>query len=386
MRQLHILFLCDEYPTLRPAHGGVGSMTRTLGRALVQRGHRVTVLAQARKGQMLDDAGVRVIALAQSGLRGPGALLDAYRLRAAAATICARDRVDAIDTPEMGLAFFGGAGWPSRIIRMHGGHHFFSDEAGQPTRPARALWERRSFGHADDLVAVSRYVAERTRELLKLGELPIVPLPNSVDTERFAPNPTIDAVPGRIVFVGTIVEKKGIGELIRAMPAIVARHPQAYLIAAGRDRLDPYTKTIFRETIERTMPPHIRERVRFSGPIANDQLPKLLATAAVCVYPSHSEALPMTYLEGMAMGRPVVVSKAGPGPEIICNGESGLLCEPRSPESIADTVLQILCDQTLATRLGATARRRAVEHFSINVLAPRNEEFYRASIERVRRG
>jgi glycosyltransferase involved in cell wall biosynthesis len=98
------------------------------------------------------------------------------------------------------------------------------------------------------------------------------------------------------------------------------------------------------------------------------------------------EAMPLAWLEAMACGKAVVASKTGPGPEIIEDGVSGLLCDPYDPKDIADKILTILKDPDLAARLGRNARKRVEEHFSPEVIIPKNIAFYEECIERFKRG
>src|SRR6266540_3904179 len=120
------------------------------------------------------------------------------------------------------------------------------------------------------------------------------------------------------------------------------------------------------------MPASLNERIVFRGAVANRVLPDILATAAVCVYPSHMEACPFAWLEGMAMGKAIVASKTGPGPEILDDGVSGMLCDTHDPQSIADGVIALLKDAGRCNRLGSAAHGRATEHFSIESVVQRN--------------
>jgi glycosyltransferase involved in cell wall biosynthesis len=265
---------------------------------------------------------------------------------------------------------------------MHGGHHFFSTTLNR--RPAlwRGWLERRSFAHAGHLAAVSRFVAETTRALLHLGNVPIEILPNPVDTERFRPMPQVPVTPGLIGFVGTLCEKKGIRQLVQAMPEIIAAVPQARLMVCGRDSVDPGTGKSFRQTLEAATPSETSGRMTFTGHVENARLPVELAAAQVLVYPSHMEALPVAWLEGMALGKPVVAANAGPGPEIIRDGVDGLLCNPHDPHSIAAAVLRLFQDRPLAERLGAAARQRVLQDFSLDRLVRKNQDFYRRCLIR----
>jgi glycosyltransferase involved in cell wall biosynthesis len=109
-------------------------------------------------------------------------------------------------------------------------------------------------------------------------------------------------------------------------------------------------------------------------------MPGVMAEASVCVYPSLIEALPVVWLETMAMGKAVVASRTGPGPEIIEDGVSGLLCDPRDSAAIANRVIAVLTKPELRRRLELAARATAVERYAADTLAARNERFYRQCV------
>jgi glycosyltransferase involved in cell wall biosynthesis len=374
---MNICFLCNEYP---PApHGGVGSFTQTLGRALAAAGHRVTSIGlyPLAEEQREDDFGVEVIRLPYNRVPGVRALIDGQRLARELARLDRRQPLDVLDGPEMSFAITPINTRAARIIRMNGGHHFFMTTLGQKPLRLRSLLERRSFARASRLCAVSRFVAETTRQLLRLGDQAIEILPNPVDTERFRPHPEVAEERGLIVFVGTLCEKKGIRQLIEAMPEIVAAVPHARLLAAGRDWRDPVTGESYLARLQSSIPERLQPHIEFTGHFDNAALPQLLARASVCVYPSHMEAQGIVIIEGMAAGKAVVSTRTGPGPELMEDGVSGLLCDPHDARSIARQVIRALQDAELRRNLGQAARRRAVEMFSVAALVTKNEDFYR---------
>jgi glycosyltransferase involved in cell wall biosynthesis len=233
-----------------------------------------------------------------------------------------------------------------------------------------------SFARADHICAVSRFVADTTRRLLGLGTRPIEVLPNPVDTEKFRPYPEIPEEEGLVCFTGGLREKKGVRQLIQAMPAIVEAVPCAHLWLQGEDTTDPQTGGSYRTTLERSTPEVVRDRVRFCGPVANDSLPQRNAQASVLVYPSWMEAHSLVILEGMASGKAVVSSSTGPGPESIDHGINGLLCDPRDPYAIAEGVIRCLQSTQLRRQLGSNARRTAIERFAVDRIVNENERFY----------
>lgn len=382
---MHIVYLCPEYPPSR--HGGIGSFVQTLGRALAARGHRVTVLGlyePAEAGES-EDQGVRIIRVPKYGRPGVRFFQSAMRLGKALRQVHASHPVDLIEGAELSYAIISRSFPAVKVLRMHGGVHFFSMELGG--RPGRwiAWQERRSFAVADTLFAVSHYVADRTRQYLHLGNRPVEVIYNPVDLDTFYPRPAVSETPGRMVYAGTLIEKKGIRQLLAAMPAICERHPAAHLEVCGNDTTDPRTGGSFRKRLEDSLPESIRDRIHFRGGVARTELPALMATASLCVYPSHMEAMPIAWIEGLAMGKAVLASRTGPGGEVISHGEDGLLCNPHDPASIAGEAISALGDPALRARLGAAARQRAERFHALSPLVQVNIEAYERAL-RQRKG
>lgn len=378
---MHICFICNEYPPGR--HGGVGSFTQTLGRALARNGCRVTVAGvyPIEKTIREDDEGVAVIRLPHAGVRGAGFIVNGRRLASELEAINRQHKIDVIDGPELSFANIRLHAAATKVIRMNGGHHFFTTTLGQRPAVWRGWQERRSFARADELCAVSEFIAETTRGLLKLGNRPIEILPNPVDTERFKPRPDVHEEDGLIVFTGTLCEKKGVRQLIQAMPRIVAEVPQSRLLLIGRDSIDPLTGASFKSQMEKLIEPRLQPHVKFADFIDNSRLPETLASASVCVYPSHMEAQGIVIIEGMAMSKAVVTGKTGPGPELVEEEVSGMLCDPYDPASIAAKVVGLLKDPSLRRQIGARARLRAVNKFSVETLVRLNTDFYHRCVE-----
>lgn len=374
---MHLVFLCNEYPP--GPIGGVGAVVKTLATALAANGHPVTVMGNYRVPASREDLDgrVRVIRLRHTGLAGMGFLLNGISLRRELRRLHAATPVELIEAPELGLSQLSASCPGRKVIRMHGGHHFFQTTLGQRPKPWRGWLERRSFARAGHLCAVSRFVADTTRDLLHLGSRPVEILPNPVDTEMFHPMPEIPEEEGVIVFAGTICDKKGVRELVQAMPAVVAAMPQAHLRLFGKDWRNPATSRPFREEYEALIAPEIARHIEFAGPLDHSRLPQEYARAQVCVFPSHMESQGLVIIEGLAMGKAVVTGKLGPGPELITHGEHGLLCDPHQPSDIAAQLIRALQDASLRRALGAAARQRAVTEFSLATLLPRNEAFYR---------
>jgi glycosyltransferase involved in cell wall biosynthesis len=375
---LHICFACSEYP---PApHGGIGSFVQTLGHELVRRGHYVSAIGVYGYGPHLEgeeiDHGVRVIRVPSRGLPGLRILPNRLRYRRAFLELHRQTPVDIVEGSEMAFARMG-SGLPGlKLLRMHGGPAFFDI----PDARQRAA-ERASFRIAEELCAVSQCVAEGTRRLLQLGGRPIEVIPNPVNVGEFAPPPDNSEEDGLIVFTGTVIERKGIRQLIEAMPAILAAVPSAHLEVYGGEGI-PEPAVPFAKVLQDSMPPAIASRVTWKGRVGRATLPGALRRASVCVYPSHIEAMPIGWLEGLATGKAVVASKTGPGPEIIDDGVTGLLCDPTNPASISEKIIRLLKSPEERLRLGTAARKLCLDRYALPPLVERNIEYYQRLLSR----
>ena len=130
------------------------------------------------------------------------------------------------------------------------------------------------------------------------------------------------------------------------------------------------------------MPPEVAAHVTWKGRVPRSTIAPAIQRASVCVYPSHIEAMPLAWLEGLAAGKAVVASQTGPGPEIIDDGITGLLCDPHDPDSIATALIRVLKDKELRRRLGSNARSAAQERYAVPKITDQNEAYYRAVVAR----
>lgn len=373
---MHICFLTNEYPP--SLHGGVGSFTQTLGRKLVSCGHRITSVGlypPAQAGSE-SDKGVHVIRLPRTSIPRTGFLFNGLRLKKALLKIHEKNPIDIIEGPEISMALLPKSFPILRVIRMHGGHHYLSFSTGSKPKLLRKWLEKRSFSRSDAICAVSNYVAKTTKKLLGLGDRPIEIIPNPIDTEMFHPRSDIQEKNGLILFVGTLYPIKGVKQLIQAMPQIVRELPHACLWLIGRDWCYPGTDRSFTDELRQLIYADLEKHILFKGALERSLLPELIAEAQVCVYPSLIESMPVAWIEGLSVGKAVVASQTGPGPEIIEDGVSGLLCNPYEPGSIAEKVITILRNNELREELGVNAREKVLRCYSIDTLSKRNIDFY----------
>ncbi len=162
--------------------------------------------------------------------------------------------------------------------------------------------------------------------------------------------------PPQLLHVGRLVPEKGADLAIAALPAVLASAPDTRLRIAGDG---PLRATLLRQAAELG----VAERVEILGFVAHPALSHLLAQASIVVQPSRTEGIPLAALEAAHAGRPVVAARVGGFPELVIDGETGLLVPPESPRAVAEAIRQLIRDPDGARRMGANARRRARESF-----------------------
>jgi sugar transferase (PEP-CTERM/EpsH1 system associated) len=178
---------------------------------------------------------------------------------------------------------------------------------------------------------------------------------NGIDVERFAfsgPN-----AGGPIVAVARLSPEKDLANLIQAV-AIAGRHdPSLRVEVAGdgpcRAELGHLVGAL-----------GLEGRVSFLGEVRD--VAGLLAHGALFVLPSRSEGISLTLLEAMACGLPVVATRVGGTPEVVRDGQSGLLVSARDPEALAEAILRLRRDPEEARRMGEAGRRRVERDFGIH--------------------
>ncbi|WP_445256461.1 glycosyltransferase [Nocardioides aurantiacus] len=236
--------------------------------------------------------------------------------------------------------------------------------------------ERRLCREVDHVVATcSDEVRELRRLGLEAGRATVIPC--GVDVDRFAPGPP-PATGGRrhrVLTIGRLVPRKGVGDVVEALAAL----PDVELVVAGGPgddalHLDPELLRL-RDLAESR---GVLDRVRFLGGVGRDRVPDLIRDSDVVVTVPWYEPFGIVPLEAMACGRPVVGSRVGGLLDTVVPGKTGELVPPRDPAALARTLRALLDDPARRAAYGEAGRRRAVQHYDWRQVVARTEAVYRA--------
>jgi glycosyltransferase involved in cell wall biosynthesis len=198
-------------------------------------------------------------------------------------------------------------------------------------------------------------------------------VPNFVELADLGPVPDRAgrAGPVNVLFVGWMLEAKGVRELLEALRAL----PAARLTLIGAE--DPQFLASVRGELEALGP-----RVRRLPPRPREEVMTLYAEADVFVLPTWREGFPNVVLEAMAAGLPVVATPVGAIPEAVRDGEEGLLVPVRDPVALTSALRRLIDDRGLRLALGARARARAESVFSMEAVTAQLESLYRELLSR----
>jgi len=192
---------------------------------------------------------------------------------------------------------------------------------------------------------------------------------NGIRTIRFVLNTKPENSKKNLVLlhIGRFSPQKNHLLLIQAFAMVIKENPAIQLWLVGDGPLRPVVE---KEVLEKGL----KEKVIFFG--IREDIPELLAYSDILVLSSDYEGVPLTILEAMTAGKPVVATAVGGVPELIKDGITGILIPARDPEALAKNILRLSRDPELRKHIGNNAQKYALKHFDISRIAKEYEMLY----------
>lgn len=239
------------------------------------------------------------------------------------------------------------------ILHWHGGNFFsqYTNRSGFGKRIFKTLFEK-----SDVVVCLSKswdeglgiLFPQSNRIVVRNG---ILPPEKAVIAKMASDGPT------RIVFLGWLIPEKGLYDLLTVFERLVEEGYDIHLAIGGKGDEE--------KLFARLSNPILKDCVDYLGWIGDGQKDRLLKTSDIFVLPSYGEAMPMSILEAMAYGLPVISTKVGAIPEQIEDTVSGYLLQPGNIEDLYLRLKTLILDRDLRVRMGQVGRRRIEEAFDI---------------------
>jgi len=244
--------------------------------------------------------------------------------------------------------------------------------------PERIALERRLCRTVDRVIATcSDEVAELRAMGLPRGRASVIPCGVDVGAFRPRPDDRHPSDPPRLLVIGRIVERKGVGNVIEALVDL----PGVELVVAGgptHDVLEADPEAIRLQ--HRAQELGVADRVRFLGGVAREDVPGIMCSADVVVAVPWYEPFGIVPVEAMACGRPVVGSAVGGLLDTVVPGVTGELVPPRRPDLLAPVLRDLLADPERRRRYGEAGRARAVRTYQWSQVAAATEDVYAGAV------
>ena len=386
--RLKIAFLTPEYPHPKTgSSGGIGTSIKNLAMGLMAEGCSVRVLVYGQKEEgVFDDNGITIQQIQNVKFKGLSWYLTRKKLERLINQLYDNREIDLVEAPDWtGITSFIQPQKCPIVIRLNGSDTYFCHLDNRPVKAINKFHERRALQKADGLLSVSQFTADVTNQVFGLQkEFTIIP--NSIDTSIFlndSGSPLLRRGVGGedILYFGSLIRKKGLLELPLIFNEVVQKNPEAQLVLIGKDVPDvitgnPSTWAMMQELFT----PEALRNVTYLGSVPYHEIKKQIQLATLCVFPSFAEALPVSWIEAMALQKPIVASNVGWANEVIAEGVEGFLVNPKDHKQYAARILELLASPELQESFGIAARKKVVNQFSMEVVAQQTVSFYQKYI------
>ncbi|TRX24097.1 glycosyltransferase family 4 protein [Flavobacterium franklandianum] len=411
---MKIAFLTPEYPHPKTgSSGGIGTSIKNLAIGLLAEGCSVRVLVYGQKEEGgFEDNGIVIQQIKNLKIKGLSWWLTRKKLERIINQLYANNEIDVVEAPDWtGITSFIQPKKCPIVIRLNGSDTYFCHLDNRPVKWINKFHEKRALQKADALLSVSQFTADLTNEVFGLQKHFTI-IPNSIDIGLFNSNSNSNenvnhninaknskneqknlSVPSSpllwrgvggedtILYFGSLIRKKGLLELPLIFNIVVQKNPETKLILIGKDVPDivsgnPSTWQMMQQLFTN----EALQNVSYLGSVPYQEIKSHIKTAGVCVFPTFAEALPVSWIEAMALQKPIVASNIGWAKEVIEDGVEGFLVNPKDHKKYAERILELLENPKLQSAFGVAARKKVILKFSNETVARQSLSFYKKCI------
>jgi glycosyltransferase involved in cell wall biosynthesis len=377
---MKIAFLTSEYPHPKTGgFGGIGTSIKNLALGLLKQGSSVRILVYGQDEEdVFEDMGITIQQIKNVKFKGLSWYLTRKKLEKIINKLHTNLEIDLVEAPDWtGITSFIQPEKCPIVIRLNGSDTYFCKLDQRPVKWINQFNEKRALQKADALLSVSQFTADLTNQVFGLNKNFTI-IPNSIDVDLFNGNLNENSIDNTtILYFGSLIRKKGLLELPLIFNEVVSSNSEAKLLIIGKDVTDVVSgNSSTWEMMQKLFTEEALRKVTYLRSVPYQEIKNQIEQANVCVFPSFAEALPVSWLEALAMEKAVVASNIGWANEIIEEGKEGFLVHPKGHKHFAQRILEVLEDTDLQKQLGVSARKKIKQKFSIDVVAKQSLSFY----------
>ena len=380
---MKIAFLTSEYPHPKlNAAAGIGTSIKNLVSALVKKGVGVTVFVyHQQEDHVFFDEGVEIHTIAKK--KYPFLTWYHYRkqLNWYINGIVKNKGIHLIEAPDWtGITAFMSFKVPL-VIRFHGSDAYFCKLENRKQKFKNFIFEKLALKKASAFIAPTTYAGAVTQKIFGLDKSKIKTIHYGLQLENFINESPQVFNKNTILYIGTIIRKKGVLELAEIFNKVVEETPEARLVLIGSDAPDIQTKQTSTYALMTSLfSEKAKEQTNYLGKTPYFEVKEHIKNAHICVFPSFAETLGMVTIESMALQKPVVNTNIGWAKELIDDTVNGYLVHPTDTRLLAERILKLLQDEQLCIKLGKEARKKVETTFDIDKIAEINIAYYKSII------
>lgn len=380
---MKIAFLTPEYPHPKTgSSGGIGTSIKNLAIGLLAQGISVRVLVYGQKeNAFFDDNGILIQQIKNVKVKGLSWFFTRKKIEGIINKLHSDQEIDVVEAADWtGITSFIKPKKCPIVIRLHGSDTYFCHLDNRPVKWMNKFHEKRALSNADALLSVSQFAADTTNAVFGLAKKFTI-IPNPIDTRLFQPNNESAQKTKSILYFGSLIRKKGLLELPLIFNKVIKDNPDAKLILIGKDVSDIISgNPSIWQMMQELFSDQAKKNVEYLGSVPYSEIKQKIQNAALCVFPSFAEAFPVSWLEAMAMEKPIVASNIGWAKEMVDDGENGFLVHPANHDAFAKKINTLLNDEELCLKMGKSARKKIEASFDLEHIAKKNIEFYKSII------
>lgn len=382
---LHVAYIVSHYPHKAFGHdGGLGTSVYNLVEKLSKCNVRVSVFVYGQKDEfIIEEENVTIYSLIDSDVNFLKFYFSRKKIEQFINKIITEKNINIIEAPDWtGITAFMNFKVPL-VIRFHGSDAYFCHLEKRKQKAKNFWFEKRAINGAQAFIAPTSFAGELSKELFGIKNKVIKTIHHGIELRNFTNEFPLTYEKGLILYVGTLIRKKGVLELPEIFNKVRKFLPEAKLVLIGGDSSDIKTGT---NSTWQLMQDQFKDDdlkyVDYLGKIPYNEVQNYIRKANICVFPTFAETLGMVTIEAMAMKKPVVSSNIGWANELIIDEESGFLVHPEDHQLYSDRIIKLLKNDLLCLQMGDNARARVEDKFDIDKVVFENIEFYKTIINK----